>query len=185
MDSKTKKKIMASGIKVLMNSPLSSIKGDQIFGLIEKFDKNIQQYFKDRDDLILGISNSFMSIVSEEIQKRSQESPQNASKRFLLLAKWLITDRKRTRVFLNLIGESEQNKKLRKELKKSFKNQLAQVGEKLGDKAKPEDAQIVLATLWGLALQHYIYSPQEKKADSALKLKRFQFWLKKLEIHPK
>jgi hypothetical protein len=182
MKKKIKYKILGKSIEVIKNTTAKSLMKNGLFNLIDETDQNIRKYFESKTNFQKELIDSFFGVIKEEIDKSASKNPKNAVKKLTRLLGWILTDKKRTRFILNLLHEAEEDQALKNKLKKSLKKHLPPINSLLTKNAKKQDAELIMALLWGVALQHFLFSPETTKQNTKDKIDRLVQWLTHLKL---
>src|SRR6185295_7440530 len=124
---------------------------------------HLTYYFPKKRDLVIAVARRAVELVARELADyfRSDGWPgADASTRSkaLALLGFLIKDRQRTRFLLGLILEAEEDPKLKELMIANAGQAKALLSMGLGGKVDGPDLDLVMATLWGLGIQHLLFA---------------------------
>jgi AcrR family transcriptional regulator len=171
--------ILKAGAKILSSAGFGRLTQPEISKHVGITQSRLTYYFPKRADLLIGVVDYAINVIAKEVVKHAAQGSAVSSKHLFALVSWIIRDRKRTQLILNIFFESQESPELKKRLKRIVLEHQAIVASALGPTADESDAAIVLAVIWGLCLQHYILASERTDEDATRILERFETWLHK------
>jgi AcrR family transcriptional regulator len=172
--------IVATGARILGEFGFGRLTQPQVSKELGITQSRLTYYFPKRADLLIGVVDHATRIIANEVSERIAEGVSAlSSRRLFSLVSWIVRDRKRTQLVLNIFFESQESPELRKRIQGMVRSHRKLIGSAIGRPEGHPDAAIVMAAVWGLSLQHYILGEELGDAESERILKRFEQWVKK------
>ena len=176
--------ILETGARILADFGFGRLTQPQVSKELGITQSRLTYYFPKREDLLIGVVDYASNLIAKEVYKRASGGSMVASSSKLFsLINWIVCDRKRTNLILNIFFESNESPELRERIKKIILKHQSIVGTALGKKANHPDAAIVMAVIWGLGIQHYILENERSDNETKRILKRFEKWLTVIEAN--
>jgi AcrR family transcriptional regulator len=123
---------------------------------------HLTYYFPKKIDLVRGIADRMRAVIMEEVGPLLF-SKGSIREKFLGVMSRTAQNRGRTRVLLALLVEMEHDDELRNELTERVHALRGVFAGVMGRKVGDPEADLALATAWGLGLQHLIL--EGKRSD--------------------
>lgn len=143
---------------------------------------HLTYYFPKKSDLLAAVARRSVERVAEEIREffasegwPGADAPQK--ERALALVRFMIRDVERTRVMVGLLVASDEDPALREVLVENFHFVRGILALGLGRPPGDPDVEIVLATLWGLGLEHFLLHGRRPEDRLDAVVRRLPEWL--------
>lgn len=167
--------ILKTGVNILSNLGFGRLTQPQVSRDLGITQSRLTYYFPKRIDMMIGVVEYATDIIAKEVGKRIS-GPLSSEKLFSLVS-WIVRDRKRTQLILNIFFESQESDELKKRIKKIIIGHQDLVARAIGRAPGDPDAAIVMAAIWGLGLQHYILDGDRKDKETIAILRRLEEWI--------
>lgn len=129
---------------------------------------HLTYYFPKKVDLVLAVAGRMRELLAAEVAPLlSEAGSPGFEQRFLALGARLAQNRGRTRMLLGLLVEIEREPSVRAHLQEGFGQLRRAFGLAMGRKEDDPDIDLVIATLWGLGLQHLLLEGRRTDEETA------------------
>jgi AcrR family transcriptional regulator len=129
---------------------------------------HLTYYFPKKVDLVLAVAGRMRELLAAEVAPLLAEAgAEGFERRFLSLGARLAQNRGRTRMLLALLAEIEHEPSVRAHMQEGFVQLRRAFGLAMGRKEDDPDIDLVIATLWGLGLQHLLLEGRRTDEDTA------------------
>jgi AcrR family transcriptional regulator len=136
---------------------------------------HLTYYFPKRADLLLAIARRSVQQAAQQVAVIGQE---NARKLGAEMVGFLVKDRQRTRMLLALLVEAGDDAELRRTMVEGFARTRGLLGQVMDIDPESPDAYVMLATLWGLGIQHMLLDGTRDDSHTENLLRRLREWRK-------
>lgn len=150
-----REKILSTAEKLLLEGGIKKLAQPQLAKITGIPQGHITYYFPTRSDLILAIANKSFENMANILQTHATIKDK-VKKTVLDLGIANITNRERTRMWIGLLVESDENSTLRAELEQKLRAAKKLMALTLMKDTHDKDTVVYLAFLWGLAIMHYM-----------------------------
>ena len=134
---------------------------------------HLTYYFPKRADLLLAVARRSIERAAADIAAVGVD---NVRKHGPDLIGFIVKDRPRTRMLLALLVEAGDDAQLRATLVEGFRRTRKLLGATVGVDPEDPDAYIMLATLWGLGIQHLLLEGASDDSHTETLLRRLPTW---------
>lgn len=147
---------------------------------------HLTYYFPKKADLVAGVLERLSEKARKEFERflaRAAELDEHERHElFFTHVRTLMTDRKRTRIVLGLVAESQGEPEIAALLAQKELGQRPFMAALLGRPPDHPDVQLALATLRGLGIQHLLHGGGARETE--LLMERFRAWIAALPPRP-
>jgi AcrR family transcriptional regulator len=161
--------ILDAAVTLLRTSGVKKLAQPQVARAAGVPQGHLTYYFPKKIDLLAAIAKRFVEMAQMDLHeftsargwRRASSTARDGALRFV---KSLAADRERTRMLLGLLVEADEEPELRRAMNEGARfarSTLAHVVDR-----SPDDPQVelLLATLWGLGIQHYLRGDSEESS---------------------
>lgn len=167
--SSLRETILDAAVNLLRTAGVKKLAQPQVARAAGVPQGHLTYYFPKKIDLLAAIARRFVEMAQMDLQeftsargwRRASSTARDGALRFV---KTLAADRERTRMLLGLLVEADEEPELRRAMNEGARfarSTLAHVVDR-----DPDDPQVelLLATLWGLGIQHYLRGDSEESS---------------------
>jgi len=187
-----REQILDAAVRVLRESGVKHLAQTQVARAAGVPQGHLTYYFPRKLDLIAAVAQRFVEMLAEDFRVFVAEAgPTFHDDRWragaLAFAGRLAKDRERTRMLLGLIVESENDPALREVIARHAQMVRALLAGALELPEDDPDVDLLLATLWGIGLQHFVFrtTRPDSRTDEILdRLKATRGLIQRRPEHP-
>lgn len=176
-----RERILDAAVDVLESSGLRKLAQPHIAKVAGVAQGHLTYYFPKKSDLVSALVGRFIDLLKEDLPHNLREGALERvdlmRARALRMAFRVVKNRARMRMLLGLIVTAEDDPAVRKTLAENLELVQSLVAKFLGKSASDPDAEIVLAMLWGVGVQHLILEGSRSDAQTDKVLSRLEDWL--------
>jgi AcrR family transcriptional regulator len=182
-------RILDAAVQLLRTTGVKALTQPQVAKAAGVLQSHLTYYFPKRTDLLLAVARHSVLSMGQDLHSffATQAFPHadaDSQARVLALIRAMVTNLPRTRMVLGLVVEADEDPALKAVM-------VEQVGVlrglvALGIRRQLDDpaVDVVLATLWGLGLQHLILSEKRGEAYTDAIIESLPAWLAALPPPP-
>jgi AcrR family transcriptional regulator len=174
-------RILDAAVDVLESSGLRKLAQPHIAKVAGVAQGHLTYYFPKKSDLVSALVGRFIELIKEDLPHNLREGALERvdlmRARALRMAFRIVKNRARMRMLLGLVVTAEDDPAVRETLGEHLQLVQSLVGRFLGKPAGDPDAEIVLAMLWGVGVQHLILEGARSDAQTDRVLARLEDWL--------
>ena len=164
-DAGIRERILAAAMKVLQDEGIQGLSQVQVARRAKVRQSHLTYYFPKRHDLIEAVAVRFLEGVSAALDEPATGtgSTPPVLQRFAAV----IGDPKHVRMFTAVIVEGDGDPKVRAILVRVTRRIQSMIAAELGGDDADDRAEIILGSLWGLALHDFVLRPKRPGALAA------------------
>lgn len=175
-----RERIILAALDLLAQGGLKRLAQTQVANAVGIPQGHLTYYFPHKIDLMVAVARRAFEQIADIIDESGlagQRLPESMRQRLIDFIVGLIRDGGRTRMMLALFVAAEEVPALRQLVKAHASGVRTTLAQAIGIDPDSAEADVALAILWGLGLQHYIdeerRSEQEHKAILRAAAERF------------
>lgn len=176
MSEDRRSRILDAAVRLLEREGPRAFKQTRVAAEAEVEQGHLTYYFPKKTDLVLGVLERISARARDEFLRVVVGASRDSSRALLFqFAKAMAKDHRRTRLLLGLILETQPDPALSEKVADVVRAQRLAFAALLGRPPGDLDAELALAALRGIGVEHMLLGGQETRVDALVE--RLAVWL--------
>jgi AcrR family transcriptional regulator len=181
--SELRTRIVDTALRLLREEGMKSLSQPSVTRAAGVQHGHFTYYFPKKIDLLQAVVRRYAELVGKDLEvaitrsatrHRTDSETRHQAKR---LVRRLVKDVTRTRMLLGLLVEADQEPELRDVLIDSARGSRSVVAWLIGRAPEDADVDIVLALMWGLEIQQFLFQSRRSEIATDQLMERVFDWL--------
>lgn len=178
MASDVRERILTAAVDLLKVSGIKKLAQPQVAKAAGVPQGHLTYYFPKKADLLSAVAQRFAELMGNDLSSfAGGRGADGVRAKSLAFAARLVKDRQRTRMLLGLMVEADAEPRLAVTLAQNAEVVRAFVARFVTGREHDDDADLALAALWGLGLQHLVFARKRRDEDTERLVARLGEWL--------
>jgi AcrR family transcriptional regulator len=173
--------ILETAVALLRAEGFEALSQTRVARLAGVSQGHLTYYFPKKSDLLIAVARSSVEAMAAELAEFYQSdgwpgADASTRERVTAFTIFMVKDRERTRMLLSLVMQSEKDPALREILLRQVRDLQMLNALGMGRSVDDPEVDLVLATLWGIAIQHLLFSGVRPDEHTDRLVERLLYW---------